>query len=312
MSAYTNRNSIPMGYNMLNLIDAAVSPNTVHSTNTAVFRFYVKYLLQRLISVFKFEGLPEEWAENYFSYVLFGLGYIAVFNTDRYGVICQKCTIGDRVTLFRQPKLAIVTNPVFERSYELTIGKDCEIIRMQPDWGGGLDIVSTYADLMTMAIESAGINMYNSKAGFVFFADSKAGAESYKKAYDQIASGNPMAVVDKSLLREDGTPNWQFFMPEVGRNYITGDLLNDMRTLENQFNSMVGIPNANTQKRERLITSEVEANSVEISTLPIVWLESLRRSIEKVNRMFDLNISVSLRYGSEMGPEMKEEEDGDY
>lgn len=312
MSAYTNRNSIPMGYNMLNLIDASVSPNTVHSTNTAVFRFYVKYLLQRLISVFKFEGLPEEWAENYFSYVLFGLGYIAVFNTDRYGVICQKCTIGDRVTLFRQPKLAIVTNPVFERSYELTIGKDCEIIRMQPDWGGGLDIVSTYADLMTMAIESAGINMYNSKAGFVFFADSKAGAESYKKAYDQIASGNPMAVVDKSLLREDGTPNWQFFMPEVGRNYITGDLLNDMRTLENQFNSMVGIPNANTQKRERLITSEVEANSVEISTLPIVWLESLRKSIEKVNRMFDLNISVSLRYGSEMDPEMKEEEDGDY
>lgn len=290
---------IPMGYDMINLIDAAVSPNVVHSTNTAVFRFYVKYLLQRLISVFRFEGLPDDWAENYFKYVLFGIGYIAVFNTDRYGTICQKCTVGNRVTLFRQPQKAIVTNPVFDRTYELLIGKDCEIIRMQPDWGGGLDIVSTYADLMTMAVESAGINMYNSKAGFVFFADSKAGAESFKKAYDQISSGNPMAVMDKSLLREDGTPNWQFFMPEVGRNYITGDLLNDMRTLENQFNSMVGIPNANTQKRERLITDEVNANNIEISTLPDVWLESMRTSIEKVNRMFGLNISVSKRYEPE-------------
>ena len=312
MPSYSSQNRIPMGYNMLNLIDASVSPNVVHSTNTAVFSFYVKYLLQRLISVFRFEGLQEEWAENYFKYVLFGIGYIAVFNTDRYGVICQKCKIGDRVTLFRQPKLAIVTNPVFERSYELEIGRNCEIIRMQPDWGGGLDIVSTYADLMTMAVESAGINMYNSKAGFVFFADSKAGAESFKKAYDQISSGNPMAVMDKSLLREDGTPNWQFFMPEVGRNYITGDLLNDMRTLENQFNSMVGIPNANTQKRERLITDEVNANNIEISTLPDVWLESMRTSIEKVNRMFGLNISVSLRYEPENGLKSKEEEDGDY
>jgi len=312
MSSYTNNRRIPMGYNMLNLIDAAVSPNVVHSTNTAVFNFYVKYLLQRLISVFRFEGLPEEWAENYFKYVLFGIGYIAVFNTDRYGVICQRCHVGDRVTLFRQPQKAIITNPVFDRSYELIIGKQCEVIKMQPDWGDALDIVSTYADLMTMAVESAGINMYNSKAGFVFFADSKAGAESFKKAYDEISSGNPMAVIDKSLLREDGSPNWQFFMPEIGRNYITGDLLNDMRTLENQFNSFVGIPNANTMKRERLITSEVEANSVEVNTLPIVWLETMREGIEKVNRMFGLNISVSLRYAPENGLKMKEEEDGDY
>lgn len=312
MSGSTNNRRIPMGYSMLNLIDAAASPNVVHSSNTAVFNFFVRYLMQRLISVFKFSGLPEEWAPNYFSYVLFGIGYIAIFNTDKYGVIPQKCTIGDRVTLFRQPSIALVTNPVFDRTYQLRIGQDCEIIKMQPDFGSGLDIVSTYADLMTMAIESAGINMYNSKAGFVFFADSKAGAESFKKAYDQISSGNPMAVIDKSLLREDGTPNWQFFMPSVGQNYITGDLLNDMRTLENQFNTFIGIPNANTQKRERLITSEVEANAVEISTLPVVWLETMRQDIAKVNRMFGLNISVSLRYAPENGPGTEVEEDGDY
>lgn len=303
---------IPMRYDMLNMIDARVSPNVVHSTNTAVFHFYVKYLLQRLISVFEFEGLPEEWAENYFSYVLFGIGYVAIINTDRYGIIPQKCTVGDRITLFRQPQRAIITNPVFDRSYELLIGKQCEVIKMQPDWGNGLDIVSTYADLMTMAIESAGINMYNSKAGFVFFADSKAGAESFKKAYDEISSGKPLTVIDKSLMREDGSPAWQFFTPDVGNNYITGNLLNDMRTLENQFNSMIGIPNANTQKRERLITSEVEANSIEVSTLPIIWLETMRKDIEKVNRMFGLNISVSLRYAPENGLKMKEVEDGDY
>lgn len=308
MSKYS-RNSIPVRYNYINLLDSSVSPNVVHSTNTAVFNFYVRYLLQKLVSVFKFEGLPEEWAENYFSYVLLGIGYIAVFNTDRFGVICQKCTIGDRITLFRQPSIALVTNPVFDKTYELKIGKDCELIKMQPDYGSGLDIVSTYADLMTMAIESAGVNMYNSKAGMIFFADNKASAESFKKAYDQISSGNPMAVIDKALIREDGSPTWQFFTPNIGQNYITGNLLNDMRTIENQFNTFIGIPNSNTQKRERLITSEVESNNVEVFALPTLWLNTMREGIEKVNRMFNLNISVSLRYEPENGLRMNQEDD---
>lgn len=296
------RNKIPAGYPYINMMTSAVSPNAVHSTNSAVFTFYVKYLLQRVISVFKFEGLPEHWAENYFKYVLFGRGFVAVFTTDRYGTICQQCEIGDRITLFRQPSRAIINNPIFKKTYDLKIGEQCEIIKLQPDYSSVMDIVSTYADLMTMCIETAGINMYNSKAGFVFFANNKAQAESFKKAYDQISSGQPITVVDRSLQREDGSPQWQFFMPEVSRNYITSNLLNDMRTLENQFNSFIGIPNANTQKRERLISDEVQANNFEVSSLPLLWLETTRKDIEKVNRMFDLNIKVSLRYGAEITP----------
>lgn len=299
MSSYTKNRGVPVGYPYINMMTSAVSPNAVHSTNTAIFNFYVRYLLQRVISVFKFEGLPDTWAENYFKYVLFGKGYISVFNTDRYGVICQQATIGDRITLFRQPSRAIINNPIFSKTYDLKIGEQCEIIKLQPDYGSVMDIVSTYADLMTMCIESAGINMYNSKAGFVFFASNKAQAESFKKAYDEVSSGNPITVVDKNLRREDGTPDWQFFMPEIGRNYITSDLLNDMRTLENQFNSFIGIPNANTQKRERLISDEVQANNVEVSSLPSLWLETVQQDLEKVNRMFGLNISVKLRYGAE-------------
>lgn len=308
MSTSITSNKIPAGYPYINMMTSAVSPNVVHSTNTAVFNFYIKYLLQRVFSIFKFEGLPDWWAENYFKYVLFGIGYIAIFNTDRYGIIPQKCTIGDRVTLFTQPSTAIVTNPVFDKSYYLKIGRQCELIKMQPDYGSAMDIVSTFADLMTMCIESAGINMFNSKAGFVFFASNKAQAEGFKKGYDQIASGNPITVLDKSMLREDGTPSWQFFMPEVGRNYIAGDLLNDMRTIENQFNSFIGIPNSNTQKRERLISDEVNSNNVEVSTLPDVWLETMRKDIEKVNRMFNLNISVSKRYEAEIKSDEEMEE----
>ena len=292
----------PYSSEFQNLYQSAVYPNVVHSRNTFIFQMYVKYLLQKLISVFEWD-LPEDWADNYFKYVLMGYGFICIFNTDRYGVIAQQCGIGNNVTLYYQPKTAIVTNPVFGRTYELSIGKNCELIKLQPDYSSPLDIVSTYADLMTMAVETAGINLLNSKTSYVFFAENSRMAESYKKAYDQIASGMPMTVIDKSMLNEDGTPNWSFFTQNVGQNYITDKLLNDLRTIENEYDTLIGIPNANTQKRERLISDEVLSNRADTSALVNVWLDTLNRDINKVNDMFDLNLSVRYRYESEVLPD---------
>ena len=278
-----------------NALHSMVYPNVVHSKNTYIFSMYVKYLLQKLISVYEFK-LPEDWAQNYFKYVLMGYGYIAVFDTDKYGVICQECTLGDRISLYKQPTRAIVTNPLFAKTYDLKIGENCEIIKLQPDFSSPLDLISTYADMMTLALETAGINMLNSKTSYVFFADSDKMAQSYKKAYDQIASGNPMTVIDRSLLSETGDPSWQFFTQNVGQNYISDKLLIDLQTLENQFNTAIGIPNANMQKRERLISDEVNSNNAETSALVTLWLETMQEGIDKVNKMYGTDISVRYRY----------------
>lgn len=79
-----------------------------------------------------------------------------------------------------------------------------------------------------------------------------------------------------------------------------------MQTIENQFNTLIGIPNANTQKRERLITDEVNSNNAETSALATLWLETMQEGIDKVNQMFGTNISVKYRYENIM----KEEDNG--
>ena len=71
-----------------------------------------------------------------------------------------------------------------------------------------------------------------------------------------------------------------------------------MKTIENQFNTKIGIPNANTQKRERLINSEVQANDIDTQALIRVWLDSMRDGITKVNNRYGLNISVDYNYDS--------------
>lgn len=294
--------NIPANYDFINLYNSARHPSTIHCKNTALVNYYMKYLLQKVISVYKFDGLPEEWAVNYFLYVLFVYGYIAIFDTEDFGVICNQCELYG-YNVFYQPNKVIIANPELPDFKDLRIGVDTEIIKLQPDYGNVMDIISTYADLMALCLETAGINLLNSKTSFIFFSDSKQGAESYKKMYDKLASGEPMAVIDKSLINADGSMNWEMFTQNVGQNYITDKILNDMRTLENQFNTSIGIPNANTQKRERLISDEVNANNVETEAKVQLWLDTMRIDIEKVNRMFNLNLSVNYRYEAKVQPE---------
>ena len=73
-------------------------------------------------------------------------------------------------------------------------------------------------------------------------------------------------------------------------------MLSDLRKLENDFCTAVGIPNANTDKRERLITDEVNANNVETTTRAARWLERLQDCARRVNDMYSLNITVDWRY----------------
>ena len=287
--------NLPVNYEFINQYNAMRSPSTVHCRNTALVEYYTRYLFQKVISVFEFEGLPQEWADNYFKYVLFGYGVIAVIYTDKYGVICQDCGLSG-YDVFYQPTRCIIANPHLPGLKEFKIHENCEIIKLQPDYGSVMDLVTTYADLMALALETTGANLLNSKLSFVFFAENKTAAESFKKLYDRVASGEPMAVIDKNLLMEDGTPAWQIFTQNVGQNYITDRLLNDMKTLEDQFNTVIGVPNANTQKRERMITDEVNANNVDTQCRVNLWLETMNKDIEQVNKMFGTDIKVKYRY----------------
>ena len=287
--------NLPVNYEFINQYNAMRSPSTVHCRNTALVEYYTRYLFQKVISVFEFENLPEEWADNYFKYVLFGYGVIAVIYTDKYGVICQDCGLSG-FDVFYQPTRCIIANPHLPGLKEFKIHENCEIIKLQPDYGSVMDLVTTYADLMALALETTGANLLNSKLSYVFFAKNKPAAESFKTLYDRVASGEPMAVIDKLLMNEDGTPAWQIFTQNVGQNYITDRLLNDMKTLEDQFNTVIGVPNANTQKRERMITDEVNANNVDTQCRVNLWLETMNKDIEQVNRMFGTDIKVKYRY----------------
>ena len=294
-------NEIPIKYDLENLIKSSYNPSQIHASNTELAYFFRKYLLEKVYSCIEIENVPIEWSYNYMLYSLLIFGKICFIETDSFGVIPQHCSTGG-FNVFYQPAYANVRNPLLSINRPLYIGTECEIVKLQPNYSGIMDIVSYYADMLSLCAENIGLNIVNSKLAYVFTAQNKSSAESFKKMFDKIASGSPIVVQDKKLLDENSKKTWDTFTNDLSKNYIADRILNDMTTWENKFNTEIGIPNANTQKRERLITNEVMANNVDTKSKILLWIETMNRDFEKVNQMFGLNLKAKYKYqNKEMG-----------
>jgi hypothetical protein len=234
-------------------------------------------------------------------YVLYCWGYVGILNTPKFGTVPQECTLSG-YDLFYQPSRFMVSNSLITGTQERIIGKDGVLLRLQPDYGGVMDIVSYYADQLALLSEAVSVNAINSKLSFMFGAKDKAPAESLKKAYDEYSAGHPAVFYDKNLLDpKTGELTMQFFNKDVRNSYIISDLLNDIRSIMDDFDAHIGIPNANTRKKERMIVDEVNANNFETRSMCELWLENLKTGCEETQKMFGIELSVDWR-SKELAP----------
>ena len=290
---------IPSDYEGLNLYNSmrTVAGRVQNDINT---QYYMRALYQRVLSGATFE-LPEAWSKGkrYFKNVLYSMGYIGIINTKEYGIIPQICGFRG-YGLFLQPTDILVAQPLV--NFEGTIGKDCEVINLTPDWRGIWDTVEHFAVRLSTAITSVDVSLVNSRVSLLAAAKNKSAAETLKFLYEKISAGSPFEVYDKVMKGEgvsgDEDPIW-VYSQDVANNYITDKLLADMDTILQQFDNEVGIL-AIGDKKERRITDEVQMITDDTCARASTWYESLSDSFDRVNRLFpDLNLSFSFKYGGE-------------
>lgn len=283
-------------YDFLNVYNGSRSPGTIHAANTELGAYFRRYLFQKAVSVFDIE-CPDTWSKDYFWYVLYGAGYVGVLDVPGMGVIPQYCTIKGYNVYYR-PKGFIVSNAAIlnGQTLEKSIGIDGVLMKLTPDYTGICDLIGYYADLMAVSAESMGVNILNSKLAYIFGVKNQAAANSFKKMVDKINAGDPSVFVDKNLLDADGNPTWVEYAQDLRNNFIAPDLLQTMNQIERMFESEIGIPNnGGIEKKERLISDEVNANNVSTYSKAALWLENLQTSCDEVNRMFGLNVSIDWR-----------------
>ena len=288
---------LPIYFNKENIIASMGSPSVVHCHNTTLVNYFKRYLYQKAISTVKC-NIPTYWNRDYLLYTLFARGYIAVVNTNKFGVICQECGLYG-FDVFYAPTHATISNPLLYGILQPRINVQCVVIKLTPDYLGVDDIITYYANKLALAGETVDTNLVNTKLAYIFIAGNKAQGATFKTLYDDIASGKPAVVVDKNITKDDGTIAIEMFNQNLKQTYIASNVLEDMRKIENEFNTIFGIPNANIEKKERMIIDEVNANNTETMCRLDFWLESLKDGAKRANDMFSgLNLTFDKRYNN--------------
>ena len=129
----------------------------------------------------------------------------------------------------------------------------------------------------------------------MFGAENQQQAQAFKKMFDKLSTEPAVAVGKKLFDDTTGKPSWFPFTQNIKESYVLSDLLSDMRKIESMFDTDFGIPNANTDKRERLISDEVNSNNTETALTSELWMESINKGIKTANQLFDIEMSVSWR-----------------
>ena len=313
--ARKNKDIFPLGYrpywaDQINLVNSYITPTTVKYADSAAYAFWLRSFYERLLSTIDFQ-LPKEWQgeiSDFFKWCLVTCGYVAVFDTEEFGLAFQPGSLGG-YSFYYQPTYILISNPKFNQRLE--IHQDCELLKMTPDYLGLWDIINRFA--LECSLMDPGINMslINNKYAKMFFAKDKAAAETIKKAMDLINRGEPGIVLDDELAddRNKEAP-FQFWIDEdLKKKYITTDQLQDLQTIINQFDAEIGSPTVPDQKKERIVTKEATSKEADSRARCTTWLRCLESSKEQIIKMFprlENELNFTLTY-----PEEDPEEDPD-
>ena len=295
----------PLNYEKVNGAAGRFAPSTVKSYNNYSFIYWSRSLFQRAASVIDFT-IPDEWegkTKDFFIYSLFKYGYIAIFENKEFGRCFQPCTLKG-YDFYYQPTDAIIANPLY--SGTLNIGTECELLKLTPDYEGIFDIIEYYAEKLSMLDIAINSSIINSKFSYVLGAKNKGAAQALKKLLDQVNKGEPAVIYDRRIFDDatsKDTPFQSWIRENMKNNYLTPELLQDFRTIINNFDSEIGIPTLPYAKKERLVTEEAESSTVDSLARCTVWINCLDSSIKEVKKLYpDIKLAAKLKLDNDIPP----------
>ena len=307
----------PLNYEQINLQAGTYFPSQVKPYNNKAFLFWSRSLFQRACSTLII-GVPKDWErhKNLLYWSLFAYGFCGVFDLSEFGKCFNPVTVNG-YNFYYEPTTAILVNPAYKKAKaEFTIGKDCELLKLTPDFAGVFDIINYYAEKLASMDCAINTAIINTKFAYVVGAKNKAAAEVLKKLFDKISKGEPAVFFDKKFANDptDKEEPWQaLFRDNLKQSYIITDLLKDFQTILNNFDCEVGIPTIPYEKKERMVTSEAESRQIDAVARSIIWYDELTRTMEICNNFLGFSgedkLTVELRYNKEGGESDVDNED---
>ena len=197
--------------------------------------------------------------------------------------------LGGEPDVYYRPTICTVANPALKLTRDFEIDKDCVIVKNDSNMVGLSHTIAKYNTLLAENEITMLIALINSRMNIIFSgADSatKASAEQY---LNMIVQGKLGVISDNAFLE-----SLKIQIGSTTRNNVFEDLIRLNQYLKAGLNNAIGLNSNSAMKKERLITAEIDVNNTALYPLIDDMLECRRIAIEKINAMFETDISVEL------------------
>lgn len=272
-------------------------PTEVHGIDNISSAYYFQYLLRLTKGIFDISA-PDYWDTDFLLDTLLLNGVFGIFehNSEPLAMNCQPYG----VNMYYKPTSFNIANPVLG-NLNKTIGTDGALIYLEEDpiSGGQFrtirPMLTQYAYKLAACDKCIDQSLMNSGVVAIFSASSKKASESFKAMYDDIAEGKPAVFVDEELgLASSNSRNLQY--TPAKDNYICDKVQIEKRCIIEEFLTAIGVNNANTDKRERLNSAEVNSNNQECYVATEVWRRNLKETTALAKKLFpSLEFSITIK-----------------
>lgn len=266
---------------------------------------YIRYYLSRLQSMFKYEGLPDsipaKWLENY----LLVNGF-TVFIKDGDDLICTYAGVGADPDVYFIPTKAIVSNPYLKHksaAREYTRDVDCVVMYNDTYCQGLLPMLKKYCAQMVEIDVSFYLNTVMSRGTAVLSAtddNTKASAELWLKH------------IKEGKLGVIGESNFTLADRDLTVNQLTGtdgtltNLIEAMQYVKASLYNDLGLQANYNMKREAINAGESQLTEDQLHPLIDNMLKERQEGLDRVNKMFGTNITVSFNSAWEINEREEE------
>lgn len=267
--------------------------------NNQTYIDYLERMKKICLSMFEWQNLPESMNARFLEMCLFYNGQAALLYDDNYGYINTMAADGGYINIYGLPTELNCYSYRFNQRRSLYMtdtgeekGQECILVMNNYERVPTCATVNLFAYRLAEAQRTADVNIKAQRTPILITTDQKQ-YFTLKKMYEEYDGNTPAIFADKNLITPDALKAMKTDAP-----LIINDIMEYKIKIWDEFLTFMGLNNL-SEKRERLITSEVDSNNevinLNLQALLIPRKEACRQFNEKYGLAGEKAINVRVR-----------------
>ena len=267
--------------------------------NVSTYNDYLARMRKIALSMFEWQNLPTTMNSRYLELCLYYKGQAALLYDDDYGFINTQAADSGYINIYGLPTRINCFSYEYNQMRELYVpdvnsakNQECILVMNNYERIPTAATISLFANRMSEAQRTADINVQAQRTPVLILGD-KPQELTLRNLYAQYDGNSPVIFGNQNQLTTDSMQVLKTDAP-----FVAKELMEYKMQIWNEFLTFLGVNNL-AEKRERLISNEVDSNNELVNLNLQSYLAPRKQACEEFNAKFGLTgdkaISVKVR-----------------